>query len=208
MTSYLKLTGCSKSFDQYHVFKNVDYQFESGKMYALVGPSGSGKTTLLNSIGRLEKLTAGSISFEGTDITTIPSLKYFRQFIGYLFQNYALVDEETVAQNLNIVKHYRTAELQNHLAKFGLDDTYLTRKIFTLSGGEAQRVALARLSLQNPLIVLADEPTGALDHANGQLVLDSLRAMAVSGKVVIIATHDNHVKAAVDECLDISSFKA
>lgn len=208
MTSYLKLTGCSKSFDQYHVFKNVDYQFESGKMYALVGPSGSGKTTLLNSIGRLEKLTAGSISFEGTDITTIPSLKYFRQFIGYLFQNYALVDEETVAQNLNIVKHYRTAELQNHLVKFGLDDTYLTRKIFTLSGGEAQRVALARLSLQNPLIVLADEPTGALDHANGQLVLDSLRAMAVSGKVVIIATHDNHVKAAVDECLDISSFKA
>lgn len=207
MTSCLKLTECSKSFDQYHVFKNVDYQFESGKMYALVGPSGSGKTTLLNSMGRLEKLTAGSISFEGTDITTIPSLKYFRQFIGYLFQNYALVDEETVAQNLNIVKHYRTAELRNHLAKYGLDDTYLTRKIFTLSGGEAQRVALARLSLQDPLIVLADEPTGALDHANGQLVLDSLRTMTNSGKIVIIATHDNKVKAAVDECVDITTFK-
>ncbi|WP_367369354.1 ATP-binding cassette domain-containing protein [Pediococcus ethanolidurans] len=207
MTSCLKLTECSKSFDQYHVFKNVDYQFESGKMYALVGPSGSGKTTLLNSMGRLEKLTAGSISFEGTDITTIPSLKYFRQFIGYLFQNYALVDEETVAQNLNIVKHYRTAELRNHLAKYGLDDTYLTRKIFTLSGGEAQRVALARLSLQDPLIVLADEPTGALDHANGQLVLDSLRTMTNSGKIVIIATHDDKVKAAVDECVDITTFK-
>lgn len=207
MTSCLKLTECSKSFDQYHVFKNVDYQFESGKMYALVGPSGSGKTTLLNSMGRLEKLTAGSISFEGTDITTIPSLKYFRQFIGYLFQNYALVDEETVAQNLNIVKHYRTAELRDHLAKYGLDDTYLTRKIFTLSGGEAQRVALARLSLQDPLIVLADEPTGALDHANGQLVLDSLRTMTNSGKIVIIATHDNKVKAAVDECVDITTFK-
>lgn len=207
MTSCLKLTECSKSFDQYHVFKNVDYQFESGKMYALVGPSGSGKTTLLNSMGRLEKLTAGSISFEGTDITTIPSLKYFRQFIGYLFQNYALVDEETVAQNLNIVKHYRTAELRNHLAKYGLDDTYLTRKIFTLSGGEAQRVALARLSLQDPLIVLADEPTGALDHANGQLVLDSLRTMTNSGKIVIIATHDDKVKATVDECVDITTFK-
>ncbi|GEN95099.1 ATP-binding cassette domain-containing protein [Pediococcus ethanolidurans] len=207
MTSYLKLTECSKSFDQYHVFKNVDYQFESGKMYALVGPSGSGKTTLLNSIGRLEKLTAGSISFAGTDITTIPSLKYFRQFIGYLFQNYALVDEETVAQNLNIVKHYRTAELRDHLAKYGLDDTYLTRKIFTLSGGEAQRVALARLSLQDPLIVLADEPTGALDHANGQLVLDSLRTMTNSGKIVIIATHDDKVKAAVDKCVDITAFK-
>lgn len=207
MTSCLKLTECSKSFDQYHVFKNVDYQFESGKMYALVGPSGSGKTTLLNSMGRLEKLTAGSISFEGTDITTIPSLKYFRQFIGYLFQNYALVDEETVAQNLNIVKHYRTAELRDHLAKYGLDDTYLTRKIFTLSGGEAQRVALARLSLQDPLIVLADEPTGALDHANGQLVLDSLRTMTNSGKIVIIATHDDKVKAAVDECVDITTFK-
>lgn len=207
MISYLKLSGCSKSFDQYHVFRNVNYQFETGKMYALVGPSGSGKTTLLNSVGRLEKLTSGSISFDDTDIKTIPSLKYFRRYIGYLFQNYALVDEETVAQNLNIVKHYRTNVLQEHLSKYGLDDTYLTRKIFTLSGGKAQRVALARLSLQDPLIVLADEPTGALDHANGQLVLDSLREMANSGKIVIIATHDDQVKAAVDECVRITDFK-
>ncbi|MDN2453220.1 ATP-binding cassette domain-containing protein [Lactobacillus sp. UCMA15818] len=176
-------------------------------MYALVGPSGGGKTTLLNSIGRLNNLSAGTITLDDKNINTINILDYYRKIIGYLFQNYALVDEDNVMQNLNIVKKYKLSELQKYLEKYGLTDRYLKRKVYTLSGGETQRVALTRLSLQNPSIILADEPTGALDNINRQLVLTSLQEMANAGKIVIVATHDDVVKDYVDEQVNILDFK-
>ena len=206
MKHILKVVGAKKAFDDYVVFNNFNYTFESGKIYTLVGPSGGGKTTLLNSIGRLNELSSGDIFWDNKNIQSISTLKYYRSYIGYLFQNYALVDEETVLQNLNIVKKYKRSIIENSLEKFDLNTKYLNRKIFTLSGGEAQRVALTRLDLQNPLIVLADEPTGALDHKNRQLVLDSLKNMAQEGKIVIIATHDDVVKDFADEAIDISQY--
>lgn len=204
----LKIVNGEKRFDDYTVFNQVNYTFMVGRTYALVGPSGGGKTTLLNSIGQLETLTSGEILLDNRNINTIPTLEYFRHFIGYLFQNYALIDEASVQQNLNLVKHHRFAELSRQLEQYGLDGSYLKRKVYTLSGGEAQRVALTRLSLQNPLIVLADEPTGALDQQNRELVLTSLRKMADEGKLVIVATHDDHVSQWADDLLDISTFKA
>lgn len=207
MEHSLRIKNAKKVFDDYVVFNNVNYTFESGKMYALVGPSGGGKTTLLNSIGRLNNLSAGTITLDDKNINTINILNYYRKIIGYLFQNYALVDEDNVMQNLNIVKKYKSSQLREHLGKFDLADGYLKRKVYTLSGGEAQRVALTRLSLQNPSIILADEPTGALDNLNRQLVLTSLREMANAGKIVIVATHDNVVKDYVDEQVNILDFK-
>lgn len=206
MTHILELENVEKIFESYVVFKKVSYKFKSGKIYALVGKSGSGKTTLLNSIGKLIAPSSGKISIDGNNIEAIHTLDYYRNYIGYLFQNYALVDEETVEQNLNIVKKHNKETLENSLNKFALDDTYLKRKVFTLSGGEAQRVALARLDLQNPLIVLGDEPTGALDHQNRELVLKSLRKMANEDKIVIIATHDDVVRDFADEYLDVSNY--
>lgn len=206
MTHILELENVEKIFESYVVFKKVSYKFESGKIYALVGKSGSGKTTLLNSIGKLIVPSSGKISIDGNNIEAIHTLDYYRNYIGYLFQNYALVDEETVEQNLNIVKKHNKETLENSLNKFALDDTYLKRKVFTLSGGEAQRVALARLDLQNPLIVLGDEPTGALDHQNRELVLKSLRKMANEDKIVIIATHDDVVRDFADDYLDVSNY--
>lgn len=203
----LEIVNGEKHYDDYTVFSQINYSFEAGQTYALVGPSGGGKTTLLNSIGRLEDLSSGDIWLDNQNINTITILKYYREFIGYLFQNYALVDEENVQQNLNLVKRHTTDELSHQLTKYGLDTSYLKRKVYTLSGGEAQRVALTRLSLQNPLIILADEPTGALDQQNRELVLTSLREMANNGKLVIVATHDDYVSQWADNLLDISNFK-
>lgn len=97
--------------------------------------------------------------------------------------------------------------LRRFLERYGLDSSYLDRKIFTLSGGEAQRVALTRLSMQDPKIVLADEPTGALDADNKNMVLKSLRAMANDNKIVIVATHDEQVKNFADERLNIAEYR-
>lgn len=206
MTHLLRIDKIEKTYEEHTIFKNLSYNFESGKIYAIVGPSGGGKSTLLNCIGRLITLSSGKIFIDKENIEDIKILKYYREKIGYLFQNYALVDEETVLQNLNIAKKYKLKQILSSLRKFGLDRSYLNRKIYTLSGGEAQRVALTRLDLQDPLIVLADEPTGALDHMNRDLVLDSLGKMANAGKIVIIATHDDVVKEFADEKVDISQF--
>lgn len=205
--NHLEIIDGEKRFDNYQVFKKLNLKIESGKIIALVGPSGGGKTTLLNCIGRLESLSMGRILFNSKNIQDIRILDYFRNYIGYLFQNYALVDDETVLQNLNIVKKYSNRILVAHLKKYGLDDSYLDRKVFTLSGGEAQRVALTRLSLQNPKIILADEPTGALDNENRDLVLNSLKELAGENKIVLVATHDDEVKKYADQLIDINTFK-
>lgn len=207
MAHTLKVKNLAKYFDDYTVFENVDYEFQSGKIYALIGASGSGKTTLLNSIGRLSSVSEGNIYLDNKNIEDIKIKDYYRRVIGYLFQNYALVDEETVLQNLNIVKKYDRSILRTKLQQYGLNSSYLNRKVFTLSGGEAQRVALTRLSLQDPMIILADEPTGALDDKNRELVLNSLRKMANEDKIVIIATHDDVVRDFADQRLDISDYK-
>lgn len=207
MVHQLNVNNLGKRFDNYWVFQNLNYRFESGKIYALTGPSGGGKTTLLNCIGRLTDASDGEIMLDNKDVSSIKILKYYRNYIGYLFQNYALVDDETILQNLNIVKKHNRRELSSVLKQYNLSTDYLDRKVFTLSGGDAQRVALARLSLQDPTIILADEPTGALDHKNRDLVLQSLRKFADEGKIVIVATHDDVVMSFADEKVDIANYK-
>lgn len=207
MVHQLNVNNLGKRFDNYWVFQNLNYRFESGKIYALTGPSGGGKTTLLNCIGRLTDASDGEIMLDNKDVSSIKILKYYRNYIGYLFQNYALVDDETILQNLNIVKKHNRRELSSVLKQYNLSAEYLARKVFTLSGGEAQRVALARLNLQDPTIILADEPTGALDYKNRDLVLQSLRKFADEDKIVIVATHDDVVMSFADEEVDIANYK-
>lgn len=181
-------------------------------MTALVGASGSGKSTMLNCIGLLSRPTSGTISFAGTDLLSLSASagrRFRRDRLGYLFQNYALIEDTTVEGNLKVATRAhrlrgRAAEEAMHrsLSEVGLGDR-LRDPVSQLSGGEQQRVSLARLLIRRPALVLADEPTGALDGINAARVVGYLRAIAEGGAVVVIATHDQDVRDACDATLDL-----
>jgi putative ABC transport system ATP-binding protein len=153
-------------------------------------------------MGLLEKPDSGDVTICGIKNPTFISNKtkdLRRNKLSYLFQNYGLVDTDTVEQNLsyvlkhkNYTKKQKGSEMQDALRKVGLDG-FLKRKIFTLSGGEQQRVALAKIILKDPEIILADEPTGSLDPANRNYVLNILKMLNESGKTIVVVTHDMEV---------------
>ncbi|WP_017587524.1 ATP-binding cassette domain-containing protein [Nocardiopsis ganjiahuensis] len=202
----ITLKNLSKSFGNRLLWEDLDLTVESGRMLALVGASGSGKTTLLNCMGLLEKPTGGQILFEGTDVTRLGSGKqrrFRRDHLGYLFQNYALIENATVKANLEVVRRRGTRPgFAAALERVGLGGRE-KEKVHYLSGGEQQRVALARLMVKQPSLVLADEPTGALDSENGAMVVNVLRHMSRAGCAVVIATHNDAVRDACDTAFDV-----
>lgn len=200
----LELVNFSKRYGKKIVIDHITFTFESGKSYALVGVSGSGKTTLLNSIGRLEKIQSGKIRLDGEDIWEISERTFFRDYLGYVFQSYSLLENKTVKQNLKLVETNQT-KLVETLEKVGLDATYLAAKIYELSGGQAQRVAIARMLLKAKKIILADEPTGALDKQTGDEIVTLLLNEAKADQYVNIATHDPDVYNRVDVVIDVTT---
>jgi len=199
----IEIENVSKSFGSRTLWSGLTLNIARGEMLALTGPSGSGKSTLLNCLGLLDKPSSGAIRYQGKDITKLgrnQTRRFRRDELGYLFQSYALIDNATVSENLEIALKPRRAQGDTTIAEV-LDRVGLSgrekEKIHYLSGGEQQRVALARLMLQQPSLVLADEPTGALDHDNTTMVVDILREMSKNGCTVVIATHDESVR---DRC--------
>ena len=199
----IQLQVLSKKFNKKVIFEDVTLVFEPNKSYALVGQSGSGKSTLLNAIGRLEKPTSGAITLDNKNIWDIKEKTFFKRYLGYVFQNYALLDHQTVLDNLKIVNRDR-AQIKAVLEQVVLNQSYLKAKIFELSGGQAQRVAIARMALKEKKVILADEPTGALDDKTGSEIIDILLGMVSANTYVIIATHDPKVYSRVDEVIDIT----
>lgn len=192
----IEIKEMSKKFDDKLLFSNLNLKIESSDFVILAGPSGCGKTTLLNIIGALETVDEGEVTVDGIDITNKKNhLNYFRTKIGFLFQNFALVDHKTVEQNLEMIqKQYRThLTIEEALSRVGLEDK-IKKKVFTLSGGEQQRIALARLMLKKCDLILADEPTGSLDQKNAELVIEILKNMNKEGKTIVLVTHDEVIK--------------
>lgn len=192
----IEIRQLTKSFQGKTLFENLSLTISQGDFVIFSGPSGCGKTTLLNMIGALEPIDTGTIVVDGKDITTKRNqLAYFRTKLGFLFQNFALVDQKTVRQNLEIVqKRYRSGKtIEEVLTSVGLSDK-IEQKVFMLSGGEQQRVALARLMLKQCDIILADEPTGSLDQANAERVMALLQELNDQGKTIILVTHDETIK--------------
>ena len=185
----IELKELSKSFGKKTIYQDVNLRFEAGKTYALVGTSGSGKTTLLNAIGRLEKPSSGQVLVDGKDIWRINEKRYFKSYLGYIFQSYALIDDKSVAQNFKIIDKNKENQLKV-LEKVGLDASYLSAKIYELSGGQAQRIAIARMLLKKFKVILADEPTGALDDQTGEQVGDLLLSLVTQDTTLVVATHD------------------
>lgn len=208
----IKVENVSKIIAGKTIFSNVNLLLQTSQSYALVGHSGSGKSTFLNCIGSLENFS-GEIRVDDQPLSKINKRNYFRQTLGYLFQNYGLIDNQNVKENLDIGLAYRKipAKEKSALKKQVLEDLNLKvdlyRRISTLSGGEQQRVALARLILKDPKVVLADEPTGSLDQDNGLVIITHLLKMAGKGAIVIIATHDPAVAEKCDQRINIEDFK-
>ncbi|AIV35913.1 ABC transporter ATP-binding protein [Streptomyces sp. CCM_MD2014] len=202
----IDIVSLSKTFGPRTLWSGLTTTVNKGEMLALVGPSGAGKSTLLNCIGLLDKPNSGEIRFEGKDITRFgrrDTRRFRRETLGYLFQNYALMENATIRENLEVATKPRRAargransDIAEALDRVGLAGRG-DEKVHHLSGGEQQRVALARLIVKEPALVLADEPTGALDHANATAVVDVLREMSEAGCAVVVATHDDRVR---DRC--------
>lgn len=198
----IDLLNVSKSFGSKKIFTDLNLIFESGKSYALIGGSGSGKSTLLNIIGRLEKIDSGNVLVDKQDIWKIKERTFFKNTVGYVFQNYSLIDNKTVYDNLKLITKDKKT-ITDVLEKVGLSNDYLHQKIYELSGGQAQRVAIARMLMKPRKIILADEPTGALDGEIGKEIIRLLLNERDEDKYVIIATHDPAVYNEVDVIIDM-----
>ncbi|MCT0016979.1 ABC transporter ATP-binding protein [Lactococcus lactis subsp. lactis] len=205
-----ELTNITKEFLHRKVFDNFKLTFEAGKVYAIIGQSGSGKTTLLNMIAKLESYE-GSIRYEGKELSKIKKHSYFLNDLSYLFQNFGLIENETIDKNLDLglinqklSKKTKQEKKLETLAQVNVAYLKLNQKIYELSGGEAQRVALAKAILKNSPVILADEPTAALDSENSEEVMKLLLSMKNENRIIIIATHNPAIWKMADEVVELS----
>lgn len=187
---------------QFHALKDVDLSFEKGELVSIIGESGSGKSTLMNLLGGLDSKYKGDILVDGENIGEYSEkamVQYHKERVGFVFQSFNLVshlsilDNVTLAMTLsNVDQEIRTQRAKEVLEQLGLKDQY-AKKPNQLSGGQKQRVVIARALVNDPDIIIADEPTGALDSETSEQVLDIIQQIAESGKLVILVTHSKRV---------------
>ncbi|RMC39096.1 ATP-binding cassette domain-containing protein [Lactobacillus sp. ESL0236] len=208
----LEIEHLTKKFKEKTIFTDLTYNLETGKSYAIVGKSGAGKTTFLNVLSGLEASTTGKVNFNGLTVNSKNQRKLYREDFGFIFQNFALIDMQTVKQNLllglanqKLAKTEIDTKMRQALEQVGLDKLPLKQKVYTLSGGEQQRVALARIILKEPQVIFADEPTGSLDSENSQIVLKTLLTGFDPKTTIMIATHDPKVWRQCDYVIKLSN---
>ena len=191
---------------------HVNLALEEGKIIVILGPSGAGKSTLLNLLGGLDSPTKGTIIVNGKDISTLTANEladYRAATVGFVFQSYNLIPTLTVIENVALVKEIAPNPLSSHdmLDAVGLLD-HKHNFPSELSGGEQQRVSIARALAKNPKILLCDEPTGALDSETGVMVLKLLLSMARDmGKTIIIVTHNQNIARMADVVVRVKNGK-
>lgn len=206
----IEIKNVSKSFNKIPLFENLNLVIQDGEYVVLSGKSGCGKTTILNMIGALEKIDSGEILVDGKNINKLNNkMKFFQNKVGFLFQNFALVDNKTVYQNLDVVydKSRSGVTIEQALEQVGLSDKKNT-KVFQLSGGEQQRVAIARLLIKKCDLILADEPTGSLDKENGDRIMNLLENLHKQGKTIVLVTHNEEYKTYGDRMIEIQSMRS
>ena len=195
----LEVKNVSKIYGDLHALKDVSFTIRKGEWVAIMGSSGSGKSTIMNIIGCMDKPTMGEVILDGQDITkeSQTSLtKIRREKIGLIFQQFHLIPYLTALENVMVAQYYHSIpdeqEALQALERVGLKDRakHLPSQ---LSGGEQQRVCIARALINNPEIILADEPTGNLDEVNEKIVIDILTQLHEEGSTIIVVTHDLEV---------------
>ena len=217
--SLLKLENVSYRYsdalkDDY-VFKNINYEFNEGKVYAIKGKSGSGKTTLLSLLSGLETNYGGNITYNGKDLKKQDLDKYRSSDIGIIFQSYNLLPHLTAMENIILSMDISNVDVTDKSEKaielmksVGLKESQKDRRVLKLSGGEQQRVAIARSLSYNPRMILADEPTGNLDKETENEILKIFKNLAKrENKCVIIVTHSENVCKNADKIFDLKPQK-
>lgn len=208
----IELQHIWKQFGSRVIFSDLSLNFQGGMVYALIGDSGCGKTTLLNMLAKLETFDKGEIFYKGNSLTSIKNEEFYRNELGYLFQNFGLLESQTIRENLelgmigkkNNKKQEKERLLFQALQAVRLDYLSLNQKIFELSGGEAQRVALAKIILKNPPLILADEPTASLDPKNSKEIMEILLELRNANRTIIIATHNPSIWKMADQIIRLS----
>jgi len=185
-----------------HVLKGIDLSVEDGEMVAIMGSSGSGKSTLLNIIGMLDEADEGEYILDGVPIKNLTEKKaaiYRNKFLGFIFQSFNLINYKNALDNVALPLYYQGLKRQErqekalfHLEKVGLRD-WAHHLPNELSGGQKQRVAIARALAANPKLLLADEPTGALDTTTSYEIMDFIQSLNDEGKTILIVTHEDDI---------------
>ena len=212
--SVLKLENISFTYDKKTIFKNLNLQFEKGKVYAIVGKSGTGKTTLLSVLSGLAAPTSGNVYYKGQDVEKMNKYDFRSKYVGVVFQSFNLLTKFTAFENVSLsmdIANFNVNDKKQYvydlLESVGLDSEQANSRILKLSGGQQQRVAIARALSYQPEVILADEPTGNLDGETEAEIIKILRDLANQGKCVIIVTHTPAVAKAADHIYDLSKLK-
>ncbi|MDD6395541.1 MAG: ABC transporter ATP-binding protein [Firmicutes bacterium] len=210
----LKLNNISFSYGKKQILKDLNFEFESGRLYAITGKSGSGKSTLLSILSGLNSPTSGTITYNDVDINEIDKYKYRSKYVGVIFQSFNLLPKLTAVENVELSMDIAGIRDENTpqraldlLESVGIDADEAHSRILKLSGGQQQRVAIARALSYDPGIILADEPTGNLDEETQASIIDILKELAAGGKCVVVVTHSPTVAKAADVVYEIQRLK-
>jgi putative ABC transport system ATP-binding protein len=185
------------------VLKGLNFKIDKGEFVAIIGPSGSGKSTLMHILGALDSPTSGKYFLDGKDVSALDEdelAKIREEKIGFVFQSFNLLPRATVLRNVilpliyaGVPKDQRETKARQALLQAGLDESHFNHLSNQLSGGQMQRVAIARSLVNNPAIILADEPTGNLDSKTGDIVLETFQGLNAQGRTIILITHEQYV---------------
>lgn len=197
------------------VLKDINAEFEAGKLYVIMGKSGAGKSTILSLLSGLDTATVGSIQYAGADLSRTDRDTYRAQDIGVVFQGYNLLLNATALENILLSMHISKSPEKDKktfalrlLAEIGIDEDTAKRKVLKLSGGEQQRVGIARALAHDPKVIIADEPTGNLDGDTEKSIMDIFTKLAhEQNKCVIIVTHSRQVSKYADELYGLNGGK-
>ncbi|HXQ25146.1 MAG TPA: ABC transporter ATP-binding protein [Candidatus Acidoferrales bacterium] len=210
MAALVQIENLRKEFGNVRALDGVTFTVEAGEWIAIMGPSGSGKTTLINILGGLDSPTSGKAVVDGTDVARLDEagLTRFRaEKIGFVFQQFHLVSYLTALENVMLAQYFHSTtdegEARAALERVGLADR-IDHLPSELSGGEQQRVAVARALINQPKLILADEPTGNLDEANEEIVLRLFRELHAEGHTILMVTHAHSIGQLADRRIDLA----
>ncbi len=210
MATLVQVEHLAKQYGNLRALSEVSFAVEAGEWIAIMGPSGSGKTTLINILGGLDAPSSGRVLVDGTDVGALDErdlTRYRAEKVGFIFQQFHLVPYLTALENVMLAQYFHSiadeAEAAQALRRVGLADR-MAHLPAQLSGGEQQRVAIARALINHPKLILADEPTGNLDEANEQIIVNLLRELHSAGHTILLVTHDPLIGRLADRRIELA----